>query len=88
MMYPYIMERTQIYLSSEETQALDRIAAERGVTRSHLLREAVDARYVHTQASQRQRLLAVLDELGGPWEDRSDIGDGAAYVERIRGRAG
>ena len=88
-MYAYTMERTQIYLSTEETQALDRIAAERGVTRSHLIREAVDIQYVHAMESQRQRLLAALDELGGPWESRSDIEDGAAYVERVRGgRAG
>ena len=87
-MYKSIMERTQIYLSAEETDALDRIAAERGVTRSHLIREAIHARYVYARESQRMRMLAVIDQLGGPWEGRSDITDGETYVERSRGRAG
>jgi hypothetical protein len=64
------MERTQIYLMTEEAAALDRVAAERGVTRSHLIREAVDPAYLTRERSQRDRLLAVLAELGAPWADR------------------
>jgi hypothetical protein len=78
------MERTQIYLTREEATALDRIAAVRGVTRSHLIREAIDSTYVTPQRSQRDRLLAVLEELGPPWADRADLPDGETYVERIR----
>jgi hypothetical protein len=83
-MYTYIVERTQIYLTSEESAVLDRLAAERGVTRSHLIREAVDATYVSPPRSQRDRFLAVLDELGAPWVGRDDVPDGESYVERIR----
>ena len=84
-MYTYItMERTQIYLTVEETAALDRIATERGVTRSHLIREAIDATYGSPHRSQRDRLLAVLDDLGPLWRDRDDLPDGETYVERIR----
>jgi predicted transcriptional regulator len=84
-MYTYIaMERTQIYLTSDEASALDRIASERGVTRSHLIREAIDAAYVSPRESQRDRLLATLAEIGPPWSDRTDLPDGETYVERIR----
>ena len=84
-MYTYIaMERTQIYLTTEEAVALDRLATERGVTRSHLIREAIDATYGSPHRSQRDRLLAVLVELGPPWADRTDLPDGETYVERIR----
>jgi hypothetical protein len=78
------MERTQIYLTSEEAAALDELAAERGVTRSRLIRDAIDATYVTPRRSQRDRFLAVVKELGAPWVERSDVPDGAAYVERIR----
>ncbi|MBI1251075.1 MAG: ribbon-helix-helix protein, CopG family [Alphaproteobacteria bacterium] len=37
------MQRTQIYLSPEQTRRLDASAAAQGVTRSELIREAVDA---------------------------------------------
>lgn len=79
------MERTQIYLTDEEADVLDRVAAERSVTRSHLIREAVDATYVRPHASRRDRLLATLEELGPPWQGRDDLPDGEAYVEQARG---
>lgn len=83
-MYTYIMERTQIYLTSEEAAALDQEASVRGVTRSHLIREAIDARYLTSRQGQAQRILAILEEFGAPWADRDDIPDGFTYVERIR----
>lgn len=79
------MERTQIYLTEAEAAALDRVAAERGVTRSHLIREAIDATYVVPRTSQRDRLLAALEEMGAPWQARTDLPDGEGYVERLRG---
>ncbi len=83
-MYSYIVERTQIYLTSDEAQALDREASIQGVTRSHLIREAIDARFLTSRESQAQRMLAILEEYGAPWADRDDIRDGATYVEEIR----
>jgi hypothetical protein len=79
------MERTQVYLTREESVALDALAAERGTTRSHLIREAIDATYLAPRRSQRDRLLETLAQLGPLWRDRPDVPDGKTYVERIRG---
>lgn len=38
----YIMRRTQIYLDQEQARRLDRWAAGEGVTRSAVIREAID----------------------------------------------
>lgn len=79
-MYTYIMERTQIYLSREQAALLDREAKRAGTTRSHLIREAIEARY-----GTDQNVDAVKEALrvtAGLWKDRSETG--AAYVERFR----
>lgn len=44
-MYRYIVERTQIYLSREQADILDREAKRTGTTRSHLIREAIAEKY-------------------------------------------
>jgi hypothetical protein len=79
-MYTYIVERTQIYLSEAQAAALDREAKRSGVTRSHLIREALDNRY--GLAVERERLRSALRATAGLWKDRSESGE--AYVERIR----
>ena len=79
-MYTYIMERTQIYLSSEQATALDREAKRTGTTRSHLIREAIDRTYL--AAPDRERVAAALRASAGAWKDRTETG--AEYVERIR----
>jgi len=79
-MYTYIVERTQIYLSSAQAAALEREAKRTGVTRSHLIRQAIEERY--GLAADRERLRAALRETAGLWKDRKETG--AAYVERIR----
>lgn len=80
-MYTYIVERTQIYLSREQSAALDREARRLGTTRSHLIREAIDQAYL--AAPDRERVRAALHESAGAWADRTEIGE--EYVERIRG---
>lgn len=80
-MYTYIMERTQIYLSREQADALDREAQRRGTTRSHLIREAIDDAYVVDP--DRQRMLAGLRASAGAWRNRAETGE--EYVERLRG---
>ena len=79
-MYIYIVERTQIYLSREQAAALDREAKRTGTTRSHLIREAIEARYGtgHDAGAVRE----VLQATAGLWSDRSETGD--AYVGRLR----
>jgi predicted DNA-binding protein len=79
-MYTYIVERTQIYLSKAQAGALDREARRTGVTRSHLIREAIDRTYLATPANEE--LLAALEATAGAWHGRAE--DGEAYVERIR----
>ena len=74
------MERTQIYLSPAQTSALDREARRAGVSRSHLIREAIDKRY--GLAADRERLRAAPRDTAGLWKDRTESGE--AYVERIR----
>lgn len=79
-MYVYIMERTQIYLSREQAAALDREAKRTGTTRSHLIREAIEARYGPDRDADAVR--AALRATAGLWSDRSETGK--AYVERLR----
>lgn len=79
-MYTYIMERTQIYLSREQAAALDREAKRTGTTRSHLIREAIEARYSTPQ--DREQIDSALRESAGLWRDRTESGE--AYVERVR----
>jgi predicted transcriptional regulator len=87
-MYTYItMERTQIYLTEQEAEVLDRLASERKTTRSHLIREAIDTQYLSREQRIKER-LAALDAGFGVWRDREDIPDGKTYVERVRRRAG
>ena len=50
------------------------------MTRSHLIREAIEERY--GLAADRERLRAALRETAGLWKDRKETGE--AYVERIR----
>jgi predicted DNA-binding protein len=81
MMYTYIVHRTQIYLPEEVCALLDREAERTGRTRSQLIREAIDAVYVHRRsASDAEHVLA---ETAGAWKRRRT--SGAEYVERLRG---
>lgn len=79
-MYTYIVERTQIYLSREQSAALDREAKRTGTTRSHLIREAIEARFGSDPDAERVR--EALRATAGLWRDRAETG--VAYVERIR----
>jgi predicted transcriptional regulator len=80
-MYIYIVERTQIYLSRDQADALDRAAKRTGTTRSHLIREAIAEKY--GTPPDRDALEAGLRETAGAWNPRT-AEDGQAYVERLR----
>ena len=82
MMYTYIVERTQIYLSKAQAAALDREASRRGTTRSHLIREAIEARYGSDDEDEFERAERVVRQTFGLWSDRTETG--AEYVDRIR----
>ena len=79
-MYTYIVERTQIYLSRDQSEALDREARRLGTTRSHLIREAIDQAYL--AHPDREQIQAALRRSAGAWADRTETGE--QYVERMR----
>lgn len=80
-MYTYIVERTQIYLSKAQANALDREARRTGTTRSHLIREAIEARY-GAGGADHDRVRRALQATAGLWRDRDETA--AEYVERMR----
>jgi predicted transcriptional regulator len=73
-MYTYTMHRTQMYLTDAEIARLDEIAAERGTTRSDLVRQAV-AMAFGPMVSREERSSALRAAAGswveGPGEDRA-----------------
>lgn len=78
-MYIYIVTRTQIYLTAEMERALDRLAKSRGVTKSQLIRDAVERVYLRPR--NRAEQLRALKESAGAWRRRES---GADHVERMR----
>lgn len=82
MVYTYTMERTQVYLSEAEREALDRRAEESGQTRSHLIREAIAA---YLREPTKSDLEQAIEASAGAWRRKgtADV-DGATYVERLR----
>lgn len=82
MMYTYIMERTQIYLTASEARALERLAQRSGRTKSQLIREAIDQTYLGSR-HDREQVITALDRAAGSWKGRKQ--SGAGYVERFRG---
>ena len=80
-MYTYIMDRTQIYLTPEESAALERASIKTGKTRSQLVREAIDEKYGSRRSLEE--FMAALDAATGIWKDRPER-DPAGYVEAGR----
>jgi ribbon-helix-helix CopG family protein len=81
-MYTYIMQRTQIYLSRRAASALAREARKSGRTRSQLIREAIDARFLG--GFDPEDLERAILAAAGCWRRRRSSGDGASYVEKLR----
>lgn len=80
MMYSDVMHRTQIYLSDEEIELLDRQSRTTGASRSELIRRAVRSQYGELEVDAK---LAAVDRAYGAWKDR-DFTTGAEYVEGRR----
>ena len=67
------MKRTQIYLTEEEHEQLDRLAEQTGKTKSWLIREAVEAYVVKKKpGADRQAFVKAGEDVFGIWKDRSD----------------
>lgn len=79
----YIMRRTQIYLDEAQAEELARRSSFRGVTASHMIREAVEAylRDDDDDATELTRQRAALREAFG---SIPRLPDGATYVEEVR----
>jgi predicted DNA-binding protein len=79
----YIMRRTQIYLEELQDERLTRRAAAQGVTKSTLIREAIEEYLAsgEEESLRVDRLHAALKEAAGiaPY-----LPDGASYVEEMR----
>ncbi len=74
------MVRTQIYLTDAEVEALEREARKTGRSKSQLIRDAVEAKYL-AQPDARS-IEAGLVATAGAWRRRDE--DGRAYVARVR----
>lgn len=66
------MQRTQIYLTKEEREALKAMAERLGESQSELIRRAVDRYIEHYQSGNR---LGLLREGRGLWAERDDLPD-------------
>lgn len=80
-MYTYTVDRTQIYLTPEESAALERASIETGKTKSQLIREAIDEKYVPHRSLEE--FMAVLDAAFGAWKEEPGE-DRSAYLEDLR----
>jgi Ribbon-helix-helix protein, copG family len=79
----YIVKRTQIYLDDRQDDDLGRRAAAEGVTKSALIRRAVDE-YLDSDGDDELRLVrfrAAIDAVAGA---APDLPQGSLYVERVR----
>jgi predicted DNA-binding protein len=82
-MYTYIVDRTQIYLTPEESSALERASIKTGKTKSQLIREAIDEKY--RVRPSFEEFLAVLNAAAGIWA--SPEGDAAVKAIHAGRRA-
>lgn len=79
----YIVKRTQIYLADSQDDDLARRAAAEGITKSALIRRAVDE-YLANGADDDLRLTrfrAAVDAVAGA---APDLPQGSLYVEQLR----
>lgn len=76
------MRRTQIYLDSEQAEELARRARSIGVTKSSVIREAIET-YLATpdEGDELARFRSALDAVGSR---PAHLPDGEAYVEALR----
>jgi Ribbon-helix-helix protein, copG family len=80
-MYTYIVDRTQIYLTPEESAALERASIATGKTKSQLIREAIDEKFGHRPSLDE--FLAGIDAAFGAWKEEPGE-DRSAYLRDLR----
>ncbi len=73
------MERTQIYLTSEQKKSLKTIAAQKQAPLAEVVREAVEL-YI---SEQKPSVTERISKARGLWKDRKSL-DAATYENEIR----
>lgn len=73
------MERTQIYLSPEQKQALIALSNERGTPMAELIRKAIDDYLIRQRRIDRRQVLAETFGAFPQWEEGGEI-----YTRRLR----
>jgi len=73
------VERTQIYLTSEQKKALKIIAEQKNAPLAEVVREAVESYITEQKPSKSER----LNKARGLWKDRVDL-DAVAYEKELR----
>jgi predicted DNA-binding protein len=76
----HAMVRTQIYLTREEQLGLRALSRRTGLSKSELIRQAIDSMLTNEQESDR---LALLQQARGIWRDRTDLPDFASLRREL-----
>ena len=84
MYSPYIMRRTQIYLDSEQATALASRARRRGVTASHVIREAIDHYLAQPEDASERELARFRAALDRSFAVAPGLPEGSVYVAETR----
>ena len=79
----YIMKRTQIYVTDEQDRRLSARARAAGVTKSTLIREAIET-YLTTAEDDAARLAAFRSALDEAEAAPATLPEGQEYVESLR----
>jgi predicted DNA-binding protein len=80
-MYTYIVDRTQIYLTPDESAALERASIQTGKTKSQLIREAIDEKY--GARPSLEEFIATINAVAGAWKEGPGE-DRSAYLKDLR----
>ncbi len=78
------MRRTQIFLEDDQSTRLDARASAEGVTRSTLIRRAVDEYLTRDERDPEAWRARWKDAIRQTAGTARDLPDGAAYVEALR----
>jgi hypothetical protein len=80
----YIVRRTQIYLEDQQARALARRARTRGVTASHMIREAIDEYLAQPEDPSARELARFRTAIDAAFGSAPELEAGSIYVHRLR----
>jgi ribbon-helix-helix CopG family protein len=81
----WCMKRTNIYLGEEQTAALDRLAAQEGVSRAELIRRLLDRFLLNTDDSLASDVGALEDSFGVLHDIDAEVRGRDAREEHLAG---